>query len=87
MNPEDVPAELVEKVLTTPLPSGGVPMLNESQVRTILAAVLPEIQAQALRDAADYQGPADSGAYLTPEARNLLRILADQATTTENVDR
>lgn len=51
MKAEDVPAELVEKVLETRLPSGGLPSLSEPQVRTILAAVLPDIQAQALRDA------------------------------------
>jgi len=77
MRPEDVPDELVKKVLETRLPSGGLPPLNEPQVRTILTALLPEIQAQALREAADYQGPADEAAHFTPEARNLLRSLAD----------
>ncbi len=36
-----------------------------------------DIQAQALREAADYRGPADEAAHFTPEARNLLRSLAD----------
>lgn len=47
MSPEDVPAEWVEKALNTRLPSGGLPTLNEPQMRAILAAVLPEAMAEA----------------------------------------
>lgn len=41
-----------------------------------------EVQAQALREAADYQGPADEAAHFTPEARNLLRSLAERSAAT-----
>lgn len=52
MKPEDVKAELVEKVLETRLPSGGLPPLNEPQVRTILAAAWPLIASLVLADMA-----------------------------------
>lgn len=70
MRPEDVDAELVEKVLETRLPSGGLPSLSEPQVRTILAAVLPDIQAQALRDAAlelNLPGSTATGYYASEQ--------------------
>lgn len=70
MLPEQVPAELVEKVLETRLPSGGLPSLSEPQVRTILAAVLPDIQAQALRDAAlelNLPGSTATGYYASEQ--------------------
>lgn len=50
MSPEDVPAEWVEKALNTRLPSGGLPTLNEPQMRAILAAVLPLAQAAARKE-------------------------------------
>lgn len=43
-----------------------------------IAAHDREVAAQALREVADYQGPADEAAHFTPEARNLLRSLADR---------
>jgi hypothetical protein len=64
MSPEDVPAELVEKAIAAAFKmppgyaeaySGVMDSLKEAyghQYRAALAAVLPEIQAQALREAA-----------------------------------
>lgn len=45
MRPEDVNPEWVEAALNTRLPSGGLPTLNEPQMRAILAAVLPKATA------------------------------------------
>jgi hypothetical protein len=47
MTPEGVKPEWVDKALNTRLPSGGLPTLNEPQMRAILAAVLPEAMAEA----------------------------------------
>jgi hypothetical protein len=57
MSPEDVPAELVEKAAEEIAGSWDgnyvfMPTARE-MARAALAAVMPEIQAQALRDAAD----------------------------------
>lgn len=76
MRPEGVPAELVERAVSEYLP--GLYDTGAEAMRHALAAVLPDIQAQALREAADCQGPADEAAHFTPEARNLLRSLADR---------
>lgn len=52
MNPNEVPAELVEKAWEHFMP--GVDLFGQDLywMGQALAAVLPEIQAQALRDAA-----------------------------------
>lgn len=55
MNPEDVPAEMVERAAAAML-GQGLAMTRTARhdaARHALAAVLPEIQAQALREAAD----------------------------------
>lgn len=78
MRPEDVPDELVKKVLETRLPSGGLPPLNEPQVRTILAAVLPEV-AQQVRNLGHAMREADGWdeEWSTREVRDALNIAAD----------
>ena len=65
MNPEDVPAELVEKAYRARTAAQhGRPLddavwsairsrIEEAWIASALAAVLPDIQAQALREAAD----------------------------------
>lgn len=81
MRPEEVPDELVEKA--KPYVSGMVQTQNEwgdALVRRIIAAVLPEIQAQALREAAaemeaEYEErTAKSGAYGQMKIRAALRM-------------
>lgn len=50
MRPEDVASELVEKGMRATGMWSKRRDLGEQTVRDVLAAVLPEIQAQALRD-------------------------------------
>jgi hypothetical protein len=62
MNPDNVPAEWVEAALNTRLPSGGLPTLNEPQMRAILAAVLPLAQAAYFASGPFEQKDANPGA-------------------------
>jgi hypothetical protein len=52
MNPEDVPSELVEKAARAMQGVVWAQFWRDRYARLILAAVLPEIQAQALESAA-----------------------------------
>lgn len=77
MNPEDVPAELVDLGYAAMLDAGyrvvediGDQVPEDQAVRKVLAAVMPDIQARALEDAAlelNLPGSTATGYYASEQ--------------------